>query len=404
MRYSDLMQEAVSALTANKIRSGLTMLGIVIGIASVIAMVSIGQGAQGSIQSSIEGLGSNLLTVSPGAAQNGRGFVSTGRGGVQTLKTGDADAIRSIDGVVAVSPESQRRFQVVSPNGNNTNTTVIGAVSDYATVRNAEVATGSFLTDANTVAMSRVAVLGSTAATDLFGEGTDPIGGTIRINKINFKVIGTLKSKGGSGFFNIDDTVLVPLSTMQKLLAGSDILSSIAIAASDKDHMTSIKDSATELLLQRHKVAEADFSIVSQADILSAFSQVTTTFTLFLASIASISLVVGGIGIMNMMLTAVTERTREIGLRKAIGARKRYITLQFLAESVMLTLIGGVIGVALGWVVAYAVTQFGGIATVVSLQSIMLAFGVSAVIGVVFGYYPALRAANLKPIEALRHE
>lgn len=403
MTTRDLLLETYSAITANKIRSSLTILGIVIGIASVIAMVSIGQGAQGSIQDSIQGLGSNLLSVTPGAAQQSRGAVSTGRGAAQTLKNSDANALRTIANVSHVSPESQRRYQITSQIGNNTNSTVIGATSDYADVRSAEITEGSFLTAAHESSIAHVAVLGPTAATDLFADN-DPIGKTIRINKINFKVIGVLKAKGGTGFFNPDDTILIPLSTMQKIVSGGDYLSTIAISVANKEAMATVQQEATDVLLARHKVATADFSIVSQADILGALSQVTNTFTIFLASIAGISLVVGGIGIMNMMLTTVTERTREIGLRKALGAHKNNITLQFLAEAVMLTFLGGVVGVALGWGIATLVTKFAGIATSVSVQSVLLACGVSAGIGIVFGYYPARRAAALSPIEALRYE
>lgn len=404
MRISDIFEETSIALFANKARSGLTILGIVIGIASVIAMVSIGQGAQGTIRSSIEGLGSNLLTISPGVLQAGRGFVSSGRGGAQTLKNVDADALVGINGVQYVSPESQRRFQITSQVGNNTNVTVVGGRESYAPVHNMEVENGNFITSANDRSMSRVAVLGPTTAQDLFGQGADPLGKTIRINKINFKVIGVLKAKGGTGFFNPDDTVIIPLSTMEKILSGSDYLSTIAISVTAKDQMALVKEEATSLLIERHHVSEPDFSIISQEDILGTLSQVTTTFTLFLASIASISLIVGGIGIMNMMLTAVTERTREIGLRKAIGARRKDISLQFLAEAIMLTFAGGVIGIVLGWIIAMGIARVAGIATVVSLQSIFLACSVSGAIGIIFGYYPAQRAAGLNPIDALRYE
>ncbi len=404
MKTIDILHETYAAISANKIRSSLTILGIVIGIASVIAMVSIGAGAQGSIQSSLEGLGSNLLTVVPGVAQAGRGFVSTGRGGAQTLKNEDAVALWELPGVAHVSPELQRRFQITSTVGNNTNTTVIGATSEYGPVRNVIVDRGSLLTETHHRSIARVAVIGPTVAQDLFGEQTDPIGKTIRINRVNFKVIGITQTKGGAGFFNPDDTVLIPLSTMQKILAGDDFLSTIALATVDKDQMAAVQQQATALLLQRHQVAEPDFSVISQADILGALTQVTNTFTIFLASIASISLVVGGIGIMNMMLTAVTERTREIGLRKAIGAKRRDISLQFLAEAVMLTFVGGAVGVALGWAVAALLARIAGIATHVSVPSILFAFGVSAAIGIIFGYYPARRAAGLHPIEALRYE
>lgn len=405
MKFQDILQETYTALSANKARSGLTILGIVIGIGSVIAMVSIGQGASGQIQSSIEGLGSNLLTVSPGFAQQGRGFVSAGRGSAQTLQNDDVDVVRQIAGVAYVSPERQGRYQIVAA-GNNTNSTVIGASPEYAMVRNISVANGSFISESNMRSMGRVAVLGPTVAQDLFGEGNDPVGKTIRVNRLNFKVIGVLQAKGSAGFFNPDDTIYVPLTTMQKILAGGEYLSSIAISVETKDLMPQVQEEATFALADKHRVdpANADFSILSQADILGTLTQVTDTFTIFLAAVAGISLIVGGIGIMNMMLTTVTERTREIGLRKAIGAKKKHISMQFLSEAVMLTFLGGVAGVALGWIISILVTSFAGIATQVSLQSVILAFGVSAAIGIIFGYYPARRAASLNPIEALRYE
>lgn len=405
MRTVDILEETYIALCANKARSGLTMLGIVIGIGSVIAMVSIGQGASGQIQSSIEGLGSNLLTVMPGFLQPGRGFVSAGRGSSQTLKSDDANVLNQIPGVAYLSPELQRRFQVVSPTGNNTNSTVIGVVPAYADVRNVSANQGTFITDAHLRSLARVAVLGPTAAVDLFGQN-DPLGKNVRINKVSMRVIGVLNSKGSAGFFNPDDTVFVPLTTMQKIIAGDDFLSTIAISVTEKNLMPEVQAQAEALLVQKHRVdpQSPDFSIVSQADILGTLTQVTNTFTVFLASIAGISLVVGGIGIMNMMLTTVTERTKEIGLRKAIGAKRRDINLQFLSEAVALTFLGGFIGIVLGWLLSFSVAYFGIIQTKVSLSSVLLAFGVSAAIGIIFGYYPARRAAGLNPIDALRYE
>jgi putative ABC transport system permease protein len=405
MKLQDLLQETITALNSNKARSGLTILGIVIGIGSVIAMVSIGQGASGQIQSSIEGLGSNLLTILPGVVQPGRGIVSSGRGAAQTLKNEDIEVLKQIAGVAYVSPELQRRFQIVAPSGNNTNSTVIGVYPEYQQVRNVLPEQGSFIADSQVRSMGRVAVLGPTVAEDLFAD-SDPIGKTIRINKVNFKVVGVLASKGSAGFFNPDDTVFVPLTTMQKILAGVDYLSQIAISVESKDLMSQVQENAASALAGKHRVdpQNPDFSIMSQADISSALTQVTDTFTIFLAAVAGISLLVGGIGIMNMMLTTVTERTREIGLRKAIGAKKKDISLQFLTEAVMLTFLGGIIGVMLGWILAALVSQFTGIATQVSLQAVLLAFGVSAAIGIIFGYYPARRAASLNPIEALRYE
>lgn len=405
MKIQDILQETYTALSANKARSGLTILGIVIGIGSVIAMVSIGQGAAGQIQSSIEGLGSNLLTVMPGFIQPGRGIVSSGRGSAQTLKNEDIEVLRQISGTAYISPEVQRRFQIVAF-GNNTNSTIVGVEPDYAQVRNISPSAGSFITDSQVRSMGRVAVLGPTVAQDLFGEGNDPIGKTIRINRVNFKVIGVLQSKGSAGFFNPDDTVFVPLTTMQKILVGDDFLSTIAISVQSKDLMPQVQEEAIAALIAKHRVdpQSPDFSIVSQADILGTLTQVTDTFTIFLAAVAGISLIVGGIGIMNMMLTTVTERTREIGLRKSIGAKKKDISMQFLAEAVMLTFLGGGVGVALGWILSILVSSFAGIATSVSFSTILLAFGVSAAIGIIFGYYPARRAASLNPIEALRYE
>ncbi len=403
MHITDILQETFTSLSANKVRSGLTILGIVIGIASVIAMVSIGQGAKASIQSSIEGLGSNLLTIMPGVIQPGRGIVSSGRGSAQTLKEEDLAVLKDIEGIVAVSPESSRRFQVSAPTGNNTNTTVTGVLSVYPDVKNVTVANGSFLSESDTRSYSRKVVLGATVSQDLFGDN-DPLGQTIRIGGSTFRVVGILATKGGYGFSGPDDTIFVPLPTMQKILAGVDYLSTISISVASKDQINSVKDVVTSALLSKHRVSDPDFSIISLDDMLSTLSQVINTFTIFLASVAGISLVVGGIGIMNMMLTTVTERTREIGLRKAIGAKRRDINLQFLIESVALTFIGGIIGVALGWLISFLVTYFGILQTQVSLFSVFLSFGVSATIGIVFGYYPARRAASLNPIEALRYE
>lgn len=405
MKWYDTLRETYIALSANKVRSGLTVLGIIIGIASVVAMISIGAGASRAIETSIEGLGSNLLTIIPGTVQPGRGFVSSGRGSAETLKNTDVNALAGIPGVAAISPEYQQRFQIVSTVGNNTNALAIGAVPAYESVRNVGVAEGSFLTEQQVRSLGRVAVLGATVAQDLFGEES-PVGKNIRINKVIFKVIGVMEAKGSAGFFNADDMAIVPLTVMQKILSGAEHLSLIAVSVARKDKMSFVQEEAAALLAARHRVTREnpDFSIVSQADIVGALTQVTDTFTIFLASIAGISLLVGGIGIMNMMLTTVTERTREIGLRKAIGAKNRDIALQFLAEAIVLTLIGGILGVFIGWAISKGVSQFAGIATSVSFGAVVLACGVSASIGIAFGFYPARRASKLNPIEALRYE
>lgn len=407
MKTSDIIHETYSALVSNKIRTGLTMLGIVIGIGSVIAMVSIGQGAQGSIEDRIQSIGSNLIQITPGA-QGGQGSqVSQGRGTARTLTQEDANAIaEEISLAQAVSPEISSRYQIVGK-GTNTNTSVAGVTPTYPEVRNVQIAEGSFISDQHLRSLSKVAVLGPTVRDDLFGEGASAIGQTIRINGMQFKVIGVTTVKGGTGFGSQDDMVYIPLTSAQKFLAGNEYVTNISVQVVDADSMTQAQTDITNLLLDRHNIsnpASADFSILNQSDIVETASSVTQTFTLLLGSVAGISLVVGGIGIMNMMLTTVTERTREIGLRKAIGAKRKDINRQFLAEAIALTLVGGLLGILLGVSISFAVNYFGVLQTSVSMGSILLAFGVSATIGIVFGYYPAKRAAGLNPIDALRYE
>ena len=407
MLISDLFHETSSALIANKARTGLTVLGIVIGIGSVIVMISLGQGATSSIESSIQSIGSNLIIVMP-SFQRGVGMqVSAGRGSAQTLKQTDSDAIQEqLSLVKAVAPELSSRYQVTTK-GKNTNTSIVGTTAAYPSVKNIQIDIGYFISDQNVQSLSKVAVIGPTVRDDLFGENVNPVGQTIRINKIEFKVIGLTKTKGGSGFSNQDDQIFIPLSTAQRFLAGSEYLSTINVEAIDQESMTELQNQITTLLLSRHNISNsalADFSTMNQADIVESASSITKTLTMLLAAIAGISLVVGGIGIMNMMLTNVTERTREIGLRKAIGAKGSEINLQFLTEAVMVTFLGGIIGILFGWLVSLGVTQFFNIATKISLSSILLAFGVSAAIGIIFGYYPARRAAGLNPILALRYE
>jgi putative ABC transport system permease protein len=408
MKTKDILEETFIALSSNKIRSGLTMLGIVIGIASVIAMTAIGTGAQNSISASIESIGSNLIMISPGAPRGVGQQVNQGRGSAKTLTLRDVDALKTISGVKSVTAEVSSRYQVTAK-GTNTNTTVDGVTSEYQTVRNIEIDQGSFITDQNNQSGSKVAVVGPTVVADLFGEGsTDSvIGQIIKIKTTQFKIIGVTKAKGGTGFQNPDDMIYIPLTTAQRYFSGDEYLTSISVSALNKDVTTQVQQDITTTLLDKHNISDAssaDFNTMNQADIIATASSVTSTFTLLLSAIAGISLLVGGIGIMNMMLTSVTERTREIGLRKAIGAKRRDINIQFLVEAVMLTFIGGVIGVLLGWGVSFAVTYFGILQTQVSVSSVLLAFGVSAFIGIVFGYYPAQRASKLNPIEALRYE
>lgn len=407
MRTNDLVHETYTALSSNPVRSGLTILGIVIGISSVIAMISIGNGAQQSISSSIQSIGSNLIIVMPGQ-QRGPGLqVSQGRGSAQSLTLADADAISAqVANISAVSPEVQARKQVTA-RGTNTNTSILGVSPVYLSVRNFQIEEGTFITDSNVQSLAKVAVLGPTTRDDLFGADGEAVGQSIRIGNVQFTVVGVTKAKGGQGFQNPDDAVYIPLSTAQLFLTGNQYLTDISVSAASADSATQVQNDITALLLDRHHIGDptaADFSTINQADIIATASSVTQTFTILLGAVAGISLIVGGIGIMNMMLTTVTERTREIGLRKAIGARARDISTQFLAEAISLTFIGGVVGVGVGWGICWALTSLNILQTSVSILSIGLAFSVSAAIGIVFGYYPARKASRMNPIDALRYE
>ena len=406
MKPIDILEETYAALTSNKVRTGLTMLGIIIGISSVIAMVAIGNGASGSIQASIQSIGSNLIEITPGA-QRTFGGPSVGRGTAQTLTVPDAEALQSdVSNIANVAMEVSSRQQVTAT-GTNTNTSIMGTTPSYADVRNVTVTDGNFLSDTNIANDEKVAVIGPVTASDLFAPGVEPVGQTVVIKGNPYTIIGETVAKGGSGFTNVDDMIYIPYTTAQHYISGNQYLSEIDLSATSAQTIDQVQTDATNLLLQRHNITDptkADFSILNQADIVATASSVTNTFTILLAAVAGISLLVGGIGIMNMMLTTVTERTREIGLRKAIGAKPHDISIQFLTESVALTFIGGVIGVFLGASISYVVTALGVIQTQVSLSSVLLAFGVSAVIGIVFGWYPAKRAAMLSPIDALRFE
>ena len=404
MKFSDLTEEISLALLANKVRSGLTILGIVIGIGSVIAMISIGQGSAASITSRVESLGTNLLTIMPGS-QRGQ-VVKGGMGSAQTLTLEDAEAIKNISGVKTVAPVVSGRKQI-TVKGANTNTSIYGVNLEYFTMKNITLELGAPFSNTQIKSKSKVVILGPTARDDLFGEDIDPVARKIRVAGQEFTVIGVTQSKGGTGMGSADDIVYIPLGAAQQYVTGNSKLSTINVEIITADLMNVAEQEITFLLLDRHKISDevnADFSIMNQADLLSTVTEMTGTLTLLLGAIAGISLLVGGIGIMNMMLTTVTERTREIGLRKAIGATKGDISRQFIAEAITLTILGGIIGVLIGYLASIAVSKFGGITTAVSIQSVILSFSVAAGIGIIFGYYPAHRAAKLNPIQALRYE
>lgn len=407
MDYQELAIESFATLILNKVRTGLAMLGVIIGIGSVIALMSLGQASQQSIENQIKSLGSNLLTVQPGA-QN-RGGIQGAFGGNTTLTYNDAKAIKNsptITTVKEVTAEFRRNTQVTAGR-NNTNTSVSGVTPEYQPIRNITMDSGTFINNQHLLGLAKVAVLGAQAAIDLFGEGTNPVGQALRINKMSFTVIGVTKAKGGSGFQNPDEAIYIPLTTAQKQLFGVDYVSSIYVEAKSEQVMTQAQNEIGYLLLSQHRLSDptqADFRIMSQEDILGTVNQVTGTFTALLAGIAAISLVVGGIGIMNIMLVTVTERTREIGLRKALGAKKKWITTQFLIESIIITFVGGLIGIILGLIISFIISKYMSLPPTISIQSIVLAFGVSAATGIIFGWYPARKASNLEPIEALRYE
>jgi putative ABC transport system permease protein len=407
MESSELISESFITLALNKMRTGLATLGIIIGIGSVITLVSLGQASQKAVQNQIQSLGSNLLTVMPGAQSSGG--IREAQGSNTTLTYNDAKAILdspSVTQVSNVSAELSRRSQITAGR-NNTNTQVVGVTPSYAEVRKIEVSSGSYITQRDLDSVSKVAVLGPQVVTDLFGEESQPVGQTVRIEGQSFRIIGVTVSKGGSGFQNQDDIIYVPLTTAQKILYGVNYVSSISVEAKSENAMTQAENQVGYLLLLRHHLtdpSQADFSIFSQNDILSAASSVTGTFTALLSGIAAISLVVGGIGIMNIMLVTVTERTREIGLRKSLGATKRNITTQFLIESTILTGTGGLLGMVVGMLASFIISGILNLPFTLSLLSMILAIGVSATIGIIFGLYPARKASRLQPIEALRYE
>jgi putative ABC transport system permease protein len=400
--------EALESLTSNKLRSGLTILGIVIGVGAVIAMLAVGTGAQETITGSISGIGSNLLFVS-------RGNFSIELTKVEPLTLDDAEALLDqfqAPSVAAVAPVVNDTL-VISAQGESTRTTVYGVTPSYETVRNYAVTEGSFITEVENLGRSSVVLLGPDTAEKLFGRREGIVGETVRIEGQPFRVTGLLESKGGSSFGSQDDLALIPLSTAQaRLIRNSqNQLDMIMVQAVNASQVPQASEEIAQILRTRHRtrIGEDDFTIFSQEDFVDIAKTITGVLTIFLGGIAGISLLVGGIGIMNIMLVSVTERTREIGLRKALGARKKDILIQFLTESSLLSLFGGILGIGLGWLIAFIV---GRIAVAnntpfypeVDLNSVLLATIFSTVVGLFFGLYPANRAANLEPVEALRHE
>jgi putative ABC transport system permease protein len=396
---------ALRALRRNKLRSSLTALGIIIGVAAVVAMVAVGNGAQASITKQVAALGENLLTVFAGSKSSGG--VNSGLGSASTITLADTEAIaREIADVVAVSPEDSTTAQAIA-NGRNWSTTVVGESPQYLQIRDWKLTAGSMFTDREVRSAAKVAVIGSKTALELFGP-INPVGQSVRVKNIPFVIIGLLESKGaGMGGQNQDDRIIIPYTTAMKRVTGDRYLRSVNLQIRSSERMEIAQAQITSLLRQRHRLTagqDDDFNIFNQKDIADTVSSVTGIVKLLLGAISSLSLVVGGIGIMNIMLVSVTERTREIGIRIAVGAQPSAIQLQFLIEAVTLSLLGGFVGVVLGVVVAQLVGMVSTFQPIVTPESIVLAFGVSFAIGVFFGFYPARKASALDPIVALRYE
>lgn len=406
MKLLEILEESILVLKTNRMRTVLSVLGIIIGIGSVISLITLGEASQQSVKERIQSLGSNLITISPGGTQSG--FLIGGPDDAKTLKYNDAleieksDRLTTVDKVAtSYSSRAQISFQE-----NNMNTNVIGITENYFSLRNIEIEYGVGITQKDIGTSSKVVVIGNGVIEELFTGKVNPIGQGIRIDGNSFKIIGITKSKG-SEMVSSDDSVFIPLTTAQKVLYGIDHVTSILVSAKNEELIDPAMNQLGYLLLELHGIKnpeDADFSITSQEDLLETVSEITGTFTTLLTGIAAISLVVGGIGIMNIMLVTVTERTREIGIRKALGAKRKTITTQFLVESIVLTLTGGVLGVLLGIGVSLIITKTMGLPSVISITSISLAVGVSCLIGIIFGWYPAHRASKLQPIEALRYE
>lgn len=402
--YKESFLMAWASLIANKMRSILTMLGIIIGVAAVIALVSIGNGVKQDIQNSISSLGSNLLMVMPGAPRTPG--VRPSQGSMKSLKVSDYQAISKLDGVKAASPYTANSYVTIYQSKNWT-TTVSGVSSNFQDVNNWTMAEGRFISSKNVENRERVAVVGQTVVKNLFA-GEDPVGKEIRVKNIPFRVIGVLNSKGNGTIGNDqDDVIFIPYTTAMERVEGVDYLRMVYVVASDDNGIDRLQSDIENLLRVRHSIKDTnldDFNIQNMKSIMETMEQTTGTLTLFLGAVAAISLVVGGIGIMNIMLVSVTERTREIGIRKALGATYFVIVTQFLIEAVVISLMGGLIGIALGIGASKLIGLASGMSTVISVPTIVLSFAFSMAIGLVFGIYPARKAAKLNPIDALHYE
>ena len=402
--YKESFLMAWASLVANKLRSLLTMLGIIIGVAAVIALVSIGNGVKQDIENSISSLGSNLLVVMPGAPRTPG--VRPSQGSMKSLKISDYEAIAKLEGVKAASPMTNGSYVVIYQNKNWT-TSVAGVNSNFQDVNNWTMTSGRFFSDKNVQNRERVAVVGQTVVKNLFAD-EDPVGKEIRVKNIPFRVIGVLKSKGNGTMGNDqDDTVLIPYTTSMERVEGIDYLRMVYVVAKNDEGIDRLQADIENLLRVRHNIKDTnldDFNIQNMKSIMETVAQTTGTFTLFLGAVAAISLVVGGIGIMNIMLVSVTERTREIGVRKALGATYSVIVTQFLIEAVVISLMGGFIGIAFGIGASKVIGMVSGMSTVVSVPTIIMSFAFSMAIGLIFGIYPARKAAKLNPIDALHYE
>jgi len=401
--FGESIRIALAGLRANKLRAMLTMLGIIIGVGAVIAMVSIGMGVRDKVESSIAGLGSNLLIITPGTASAGGSRQAAGSG--ITLNAKDAMAIQEVAGVNLVAPAVSRQYQAVFGNQNWT-TSVQGTTPDILGVRSYNVQEGAFFTNQDLETRARVAVLGKTVADNLFA-GINPVGQTIRINKAPFRVVGVLEGKGESMGGNQDDMIIVPLTTAQERLLGISYVQTINVQATGTEAINQAQEDITTLLRVRHKLpltTPDDFKVQNMVAVMATADATTGMITLLLGVVAALSLLVGGIGIMNIMLVSVTERTREIGIRKALGAGYYNILLQFLIEAVVISVAGGLLGIVLGILSSYGVSTLAGWKTIISSLAIVIAFGFSVIIGLFFGIYPARKAALLDPIDALRYE